>query len=164
MARELGGSQISALLESVPGIANVLRSPVADALVHMIRAGAGLEGFQLEHAKELIQYAERRGLVGSSEAEELLAEVSAVAGKRRGSARSGAKKSGGASRPKPKPRPFVPEYPPYPCRSCEKGSNFDSTYGAEPKTEAAPRKKSKSSSAPSPTASCSVVAVGGPVF
>jgi hypothetical protein len=105
MARELGGSQISALLESVPGIANVLRSPVADALVHMIRAGAGLEGFQLEHAKELIQYAERRGLVGSSEAEELLAEVSAVGGRRRGPARSGAKKPGAASRPKPKPRP-----------------------------------------------------------
>jgi hypothetical protein len=64
-----------------------------------------LEGFQLEHAKELIQYAERRGLVGSSEAEELLAEVSAVGGRRRGPARSGAKKPGAASRPKPKPRP-----------------------------------------------------------
>jgi hypothetical protein len=105
MARELGGSQISALLESVPGIANVLRSPVADALVHMIRAGAGLELFRLEHAKELIQYAERRGLVGSTEAEELLADVSVMAGKRRGSARAGAKKTGGTPRPKPKPKP-----------------------------------------------------------
>ena len=102
MARELGGSQISALLESVPGIANVLRSPVADALVHMIRAGAGLEGFQLEHARELIQYAERRGLVGSSEAEELLAEVSAVGGRRHGSARTAAK--GGSSRPQARNR------------------------------------------------------------
>lgn len=94
MARELGGSQISALLESVPGIANVLRSPVADALANMIRAGAGLAEFRLEHAKELIQYAERRGLIGSSEAEELLAEVTAVAGPRRGSRRATAKKAG----------------------------------------------------------------------
>ena len=46
MARELGGSQISALLESVPGIANVLRSPVADALMGMIRAGAGVAEFR----------------------------------------------------------------------------------------------------------------------
>ncbi|MGD8727553.1 MAG: hypothetical protein PVH40_07905, partial [Gemmatimonadales bacterium] len=63
MARELGGSQISALLESVPGIVNVLRSPVADALVGMIRAGAGLDEFRLEHSKELVQYAVRRGLI-----------------------------------------------------------------------------------------------------
>ena len=40
MAADLGGSQISALLESVPGIRNVLRSPVADALVNMVRAAA----------------------------------------------------------------------------------------------------------------------------
>jgi len=37
---ELGGSQISTLLETLPGIANVLRSPVADALGSVIRAAA----------------------------------------------------------------------------------------------------------------------------
>lgn len=78
MARELGGSQISALLESVPGIVNVLRSPVADALVNMIRAGAGLEEFDLGYAEELVQYAVRRGLIGASEGDEVLADVRAV--------------------------------------------------------------------------------------
>ena len=48
MAADLGGSQISALLESVPGIRNVLRSPVADALVNMIRAAGARAGFGLD--------------------------------------------------------------------------------------------------------------------
>ena len=39
MAQVLGSTQVSALLETVPGIASVLRSPVADALVNMIKAG-----------------------------------------------------------------------------------------------------------------------------
>lgn len=83
MAGELGGSQISALLEAVPGIANVLRSPVADALVNMIRAGAGTGEFRLEDAQELVQYAVRRGLVGPDEGERLLQEVQAAGRKRR---------------------------------------------------------------------------------
>lgn len=88
MARELGGSQISALLESVPGIANVLRSPVADALMGMIRAGAGVAEFKIEQAKELVQYAVRRGLIQSSEGEEVLAEAQAAAPGRRAAQRA----------------------------------------------------------------------------
>src|SRR3989442_11837632 len=64
MPAELGGSQISSLLESLPGIASVLRSPVADALVKAIRAGAGIGEFVLEDAEELVRYAVRRGLIG----------------------------------------------------------------------------------------------------
>src|SRR2546425_10015178 len=64
MPAELGGSQISSLLESLPGIASVLRSPVADALVKAIRAGAGIGEFVLEDAEELVRYAVRRGPVG----------------------------------------------------------------------------------------------------
>src|SRR5437773_5254125 len=75
MAQELGGTQISALLETVPGIASVLRSPVADALANMIRAGAGIGEFRIEDMNELIQYAVRRGLMGVDEAERLEAEV-----------------------------------------------------------------------------------------
>jgi len=91
MARELGGSQISALLESVPGIVNVLRSPVADALVNMIRAGAGIEEFDLGYAEELVQYAVRRGLIGASEGDEVLADVRAVS-KGRGRKKKGVAK------------------------------------------------------------------------
>ena len=87
MARELGGSQISALLEAVPGIRSVLRSPVADAIVHMIRAGAGLESFRLDLAQELVQYSVRRGLIGADEGDELMQDVTASARGRRAAAR-----------------------------------------------------------------------------
>jgi hypothetical protein len=72
---ELGGSQISTLLEALPGIANVLRSPVADALVNTIRAAARIADFQLADAEELVRYAVRRGLMGGDEGERLLADV-----------------------------------------------------------------------------------------
>ncbi len=75
MVSELGGSQISTLLETLPGIANVLRSPVADALLNVIRAGAGIGEFAIADAEELIRYAVRRGLVGSEEGERALAEL-----------------------------------------------------------------------------------------
>jgi hypothetical protein len=84
MPAELGGSQISSLLEALPGIASVLRSPVADALVKAIRAGAGVGEFLLPDAEELVRYAVRRGLIGSDEGDRVLAEVEAgLKGKRR---------------------------------------------------------------------------------
>lgn len=82
MASELGGSQISTLLETLPGIAQVLRSPVADALVNVIRAGARTGDFQVSDAGELVRYATRRGLLGNDEGDRLLAEVQALQQKR----------------------------------------------------------------------------------
>ncbi len=82
MASELGATQISTLLETLPGIANVLRSPVADALLNVIRAAARVGEFQLADAEELIRYATRRGLVGAEEAERVLAEVREAAARR----------------------------------------------------------------------------------
>jgi len=75
---ELGGSQISTLLETLPGIANVLRSPVADALGNVIRAGARLAEFSVQDAEELVRYATRRGLLGQEEGDRLLGEVHAA--------------------------------------------------------------------------------------
>lgn len=75
MPAELGGSQISSLLEALPGIASVLRSPVADALIKAMRAGAGLVDFTSEDAEELVRYAVRRGLIGPDEGDRVLAEV-----------------------------------------------------------------------------------------
>lgn len=108
MAARLGGQQISALLESLPGIASVLRSPVADAIVGLTRAGAGIGEFRIADANELTQFAVRRGLLGSDEAEELLAEVREAekrGGGRRVSrtkktAKKAAKKAAKKSRPK----------------------------------------------------------------
>lgn len=75
MVTELGGSQISSLLETLPGIANVLRSPVADALVNTIRAAARLGELQLGDVEELIRYATRRGLLGNDEGDRILNET-----------------------------------------------------------------------------------------
>ena len=100
MAPELAGSQISALLETVPGIASVLRSPVADAMVGLIRASAGLSDFRVEDAEELVQYAVRRGLVGAAEGDRVLDEVRAAGKKRRAPAKAALKR-----RPAPARRP-----------------------------------------------------------
>lgn len=75
MPAELGGSQISTLLEALPGIASVLRSPVADALVRAIRAAAGVGEFAVGDAEELVRYAVRRGLIGADEGDRVMAEV-----------------------------------------------------------------------------------------
>jgi hypothetical protein len=79
---ELGGSQISTLLETLPGIANVLRSPVADALGSIIRAAARVGEFNVADAEELVRYATRRGLLGMEEGDRILAEVHAAEQKR----------------------------------------------------------------------------------
>ena len=90
MAPETGGSQISAL--PVPGIARVLRSPVADAIVNMIHAGAGLEPFRKSDADELIQFAVRRGLISVVEGERLMSEIRA-AGRRKRASKPATKKA-----------------------------------------------------------------------
>jgi len=103
MSAELGGSQISSLLEALPGIASVLRSPVADALVRAIRAAAGVGEFSTEDAEELIRYAVRRGLVGPDEGDRVLADVQAALKAKRKEARS-AKPKAVPKKPSKKPR------------------------------------------------------------
>ena len=103
MSAELGGSQISSLLEALPGIASVLRSPVADALVRAIRAAAGVGEFSTEDAEELIRYAVRRGLVGPDEGDRVLADVQAALKAKRKEARS-AKPKAAPKKPSKKPR------------------------------------------------------------
>ncbi|HXE58459.1 MAG TPA: hypothetical protein VNK43_10705 [Gemmatimonadales bacterium] len=103
MASELGGSQISTLLEALPGIANVLRNPVADALISVIRSAARLSELQVADAEELIRYAVRRGLIGAEEGERTLAEVQDALRRRaeRTAEREKAAKARAKARPKP---------------------------------------------------------------
>jgi len=82
VASELAGSQITTLMEALPGIATVLRSPVADAMIGMIRAAARIKDFSMAEADELIKYATRRGLLGNDEGERVLAEAAAAEQKR----------------------------------------------------------------------------------
>lgn len=109
MASELGASQISTLLETLPGIANVLRSPVADAMLNVIRAAARLGEFQTADAEELIRFATRRNLVGNEEGERVLFEVRDALHRRaekaaeKGKAHAAAVKAKAKAKPKPKP-------------------------------------------------------------
>lgn len=95
MATELSSGAISSILEAVPGIATVLRSPIADAIVNLSRAGAGIIPFDPKDAHELIRYAVRRGLIRSDEGDRVTAEIE-VAGK---AARTAAKDTGKAPAP-----------------------------------------------------------------
>ncbi len=78
MATELSSGAISSILEAVPGIATVLRSPVADAIVNLSQSACGLTPFDPKDAHELIKYAVRRGLIRSDEGDRVAAEVDAA--------------------------------------------------------------------------------------
>jgi urease accessory protein UreF len=108
LASELGASQISTLLETLPGIANVLRSPVADALLNIIRAAARIGEFQLADAEELIKYATRRGLVGQEEGDRVLIEVREAAQRRAEKAAEKGKAVKAKAKIKPKAAPKKP--------------------------------------------------------
>ena len=75
MATELGGTQVTSLMETLPGIASVLRNPVADAFGGLIRAAAGLGEFRIGDAEEILRYAVRRTLMTQDETDRVLEEV-----------------------------------------------------------------------------------------
>ncbi len=106
MGTELGSSQISTLLETLPGIATVLRSPVADALAHVIRAAARLEEFRIADAEELTRFAVRRSLMGGDEADRIVLDVQQAQQKRieKAADRVKAQKIKAKAKPKPKPQ------------------------------------------------------------
>ena len=108
---ELGGAQISSLLEALPGIKSVLRSPVADAMVGTLKAAVGLGEFQQAHAEELVQFATRRSLITEAEGERLLAELKVAAAERQSAARAAAraaKKAAKAEKPAKAPKAKAP--------------------------------------------------------
>ena len=79
MATELTSTTITNILEAVPGIKNVLRSPAADAMVNLTRAAAGLGIFDIKDARELLRFAFRRGLINNEEHDRVLGEVEGAA-------------------------------------------------------------------------------------
>ena len=91
LATELSSGAISSILEAVPGIATVLRSPIADAIVNLSRAAAGAIPFDPKDAHELIRYAVRRGLIRSDESDRVTAEIEAAGKAARSAARVAAK-------------------------------------------------------------------------
>lgn len=99
---ELGGTQISSLMEVLPGIAQVLRSPVADAIVNLIRAACRVREFDVADAEEMLRYAVRRNLMGAEESERVLAEAKSMVQKR---AERAAEREHPTKKPVPKPKP-----------------------------------------------------------
>ena len=125
---ELGSSQISSLMETLPGIAQVLRSPVADAMVHLSRAAARLEEYRVADTEELLRYAVRRSLLSHDEAERVIAEVQAAQQKRiERAADRAADRAAHPPRTKPRPKPKA---------------------AAKPKPKAKPQRKPVKSSRP----------------
>jgi hypothetical protein len=118
VATELGGTQVASLLETLPGIASVLRNPVADAFIGLIRAGARLAEFKVSDAEEILRYAVRRTLMTQDETDRVLAEVKAAIEKRaeRAAEREAEKTKkavvAAAPRPKSKPAAKKPAKPP----------------------------------------------------
>jgi hypothetical protein len=99
-------------METLPGIAQVLRSPVADAIVHLSRAAARLEEYQIGHSEELLRYAVRRSLLNADEADRVIAELQAAVQKRADraadrAAADRARRPAGKAKPKA-PRPKAP--------------------------------------------------------
>ena len=112
---ELGGAQISSLMETLPGIAQVLRSPVADAFVALIRQSARHPDFQVADAEEVLRYAVRRNLMSQDESDRIVTEVRE--GVQRRAERADARKPAAAkgvkpkAKAKPKPKPVVKPRP-----------------------------------------------------
>ena len=102
MATELSSGAISSILEAVPGIATVLRSPIADAIVNLSRAAAGAIPFDPKDAHELIRYAVRRGLIRSDEGDRVTSEIEAAGKLARSAARAAAKKPAAKKKAAPK--------------------------------------------------------------
>jgi hypothetical protein len=114
VATELSSTTITNILEAVPGIKTVLRSPAADAMVNLTRVAAGIGNFDLKDARELMRFAFRRGLINNEEHDHVLADVEGASRARhdrlaaRKAARDGKMKKPKAAKPKaakPKPRP-----------------------------------------------------------
>jgi hypothetical protein len=91
VATELSSGAISSILEAVPGIATVLRSPIADAIVNLSRAAAGIIPFDTKDAHEMLRYAVRRGLIRSDEGDRVAAAIETAAKLQKSAARAAAR-------------------------------------------------------------------------
>lgn len=138
MVSELGGAQISNLLETLPGIAQVLRSPVADAFVSIIRTASTSPDFSQADAEEILRYAVRRNLMTQAESEGLLVEVKEAGRKRPEKAAS--PEPGGKAKPKTTPKVAAPK------AAAPKAVAPKSKAPAKPKAKAKPAAKAKAKS------------------
>src|SRR5438067_2009345 len=74
-------------------------SKMAAAMKDVINAAAGLSGFVIESARDLVQYMVRRGQMTQEEADKLIREVEAALPKKKPAASHAAAKSAAANKP-----------------------------------------------------------------
>ena len=93
-------------MEALPGIAAVLRNPVADAFVGLIKAGSRITDFKVGDAEEILRYAVRRTLMTQDETDRILAEVRDATERRaeKAAERERGKAARKAAAPLPKPK------------------------------------------------------------
>lgn len=134
---ELAAPQITSLMETLPGIAAVLRSPVATAMVEIVRAAAGVGEFRIEDAEELLRFGIRRNLLDEAEADKVLEEVRA--------AKSAAPKAAAAPRkaaaPAAKPKAAPSAKAAAPAKPAPKAATKAAAKPAARKPAAAPARK-----------------------
>jgi len=86
-------------------------SKMAAAMKDVVNAAAGIAGFAIESARDLVQYMVRRGQMTQEEADKLIREAEAFQGKRKPSGLKPPASSASTSRPAPPalaPRPAHP--------------------------------------------------------
>jgi len=113
LTTELSSTTITNILEAVPGIKTVLRSPAADAMVNLTKAAVGIIAFEIKDARELMRFAFRRGLINNEEHDRVIAEVEVAAQARqeRLAARKAARGGDTAKAPHAKPKVGRPAKP-----------------------------------------------------
>lgn len=82
MADKLQDDQMAELTERARVISQDASTKVTSAMRDMIGAAAGIAGFAVESARDLVQYMVRRGQMTADEAEKLIREAEAVHAKR----------------------------------------------------------------------------------
>jgi hypothetical protein len=133
-------------METLPGIAQVLRSPVADALVNLIRAASGTKEFSMADAEEILKYAVRRNLMNQEESDRVLVEARDLVAARaqRALDRENARKASSApAAAKPAPAPKAKATPPK--ATAAANTKKPAKPAAPPKKAAAPAKAKKKS-------------------
>lgn len=108
---DLAGTQLTSLLEALPGIAHVLRSPVADAFINVIKAATDQAPFNLADAEEIMRYSVRRNLLSADESERVLAEARNGMVQQAAAAKANAKlvKAAAAAKARPVARKAAPK-------------------------------------------------------
>src|ERR671939_74498 len=77
---------VAEMAERAQLISQEAGSKIAGAMKDVIAAAAGLAGFAIESARDLVQYMVRRGQMTQEEADRLLREAEEASGGRKGSA------------------------------------------------------------------------------